>query len=603
MSNIKLTTKLVGKIKGHFILPDYQRGYRWTVDEVKKLLNDIFANGKDNYCLQPIVVKRLNGNNSESEESGNEEYELIDGQQRLTTIYLIYRYLNKSSGGFMSGPRFSLKYKTREKSEKYLQTIDPDLADTNIDFYFIHQAYSYIEKYFKDKGDERQSKMADINTFFDQNVSVIWYEVPDCDGVSLFERLNIGKIPLTSSEIVKALFMRKDGANVNRQEEIALQWDYMEQELNKNSFWSFLTNAEAKDYPTRIDLILDLMADKKPGERETYFTFFYFEQKLNSLKDSQQESNALNEVWDEIYRTFLTLREWYSDHEFYHKIGYLIASGQCSLRDIYNLWKKDDKPVKKSDFIACINTEIKNSINKAVNIESLLYTNPEQKKLIERLLLLMNIETERTIAGEARRFPFEMYKYNWENGKKVKWSLEHIHAQHSEGLNTNQKRLAWLKAHISCLTAQGSEEASETVKRMQELADKLTDNKEYKNVKTEFEPLREQAVKLLTDPNQKTDSEEYLHKISNLALLDCSTNSAVSNYVFDAKREIIISKDAEGTFIPICTKKIFFKYLPNGDPQLHFWGELDRISYLDAILNTLADYLPKQDNTEIPEED
>ena len=88
----------------------------------------------------------------------------------------------------------------------------------------------------------------------------------------MFERLNIGKIPLTSSEIVKALFMRKDGANVNRQEEIALQWDYMEQELNKKSFWSFLTNAEATDYPTRIDLILDLMADKKPGECGTKFT-------------------------------------------------------------------------------------------------------------------------------------------------------------------------------------------------------------------------------------------------------------------------------------------------------------------------------------------
>lgn len=593
MSAINLNTRLVGKIKGRFVLPDYQRGYRWTDDEVKKLLDDIFANGKNNYCLQPVAVKRR----SET------EYELIDGQQRLTTIYLIYRYLNKGSGGFMSGPRFSMKYDTRNESEKYLQTIDPDLADTNIDFYFIHQAYKYIEQYFDGQGDERQSKMADINKYFDQNVSIIWYEVPDGDGVSMFERLNIGKIPLTSSEIVKALFMRKDGANVNRQEEIALQWDYMEQELNKKSFWSFLTNAEATDYPTRIDLILDLMADKKPGERETYFTFFYFEQKLNSLRDSQNESEALNEVWDEIYRTFLTLREWYSDHEFYHKIGYLITCGGYSLRDIYNLWKVDNKPVKKSDFIAAINKEIRNSISKAVNIKSLLYSNPEQKKLIERLLLLMNIETERTVAGEARRFPFELYKFNYKNGKKVKWSLEHIHAQHSEGLNTNQKRLEWLKAHIPCLSGQNTEAASELTVKMQVLADKLNENIEYKNVKTEFEPLRARAVKLLTDPDQKTDSEEYLHRICNLALLDCGTNSAVSNYVFDAKREIIINKDAKGAFIPICTKKVFFKYLPSADPQLHFWGERDRESYLEAILNTLADYLPKQDSTDTPEED
>lgn len=82
MSNIILDTKNVGKIKGLFYLPDYQRGYRWTSEEIKLLLDDIYESAGKPYCLQPIVVKK-----------SNERFELIDGQQRLTTIYLICKYM------------------------------------------------------------------------------------------------------------------------------------------------------------------------------------------------------------------------------------------------------------------------------------------------------------------------------------------------------------------------------------------------------------------------------------------------------------------------------------------------------------------------------
>ena len=82
MNNINLEPKLVGKIEGEFYVPDYQRGYRWN-DEVTMLLNDIdeIPEGK-NYSLQPIVVKKID----------EKKYELIDGQQRLTTIFLNGRF-------------------------------------------------------------------------------------------------------------------------------------------------------------------------------------------------------------------------------------------------------------------------------------------------------------------------------------------------------------------------------------------------------------------------------------------------------------------------------------------------------------------------------
>lgn len=85
-TEIKLEAKLVGDIQGFFFVPSYQRGYRWGDAEVIRLLDDIYATeGKRNYCLQPVVVRK-NG----------DRFELIDGQQRLTTLYLIYRYMNEA---------------------------------------------------------------------------------------------------------------------------------------------------------------------------------------------------------------------------------------------------------------------------------------------------------------------------------------------------------------------------------------------------------------------------------------------------------------------------------------------------------------------------
>ena len=55
---ILLETKLVSEIKGTFYVPSFQRGYRCGTDEVLHLLEDIYSNGKKNYCLQPIVVRK-----------------------------------------------------------------------------------------------------------------------------------------------------------------------------------------------------------------------------------------------------------------------------------------------------------------------------------------------------------------------------------------------------------------------------------------------------------------------------------------------------------------------------------------------------------------
>ena len=280
MSKIELNTKLVGNIKGLFRIPSYQRGYRWGAKEVKFLLDDIASSNGKPYCLQPVVVRKIN----------EAEYELVDGQQRLTTIFLIYKYMNKESGGFMPDSKFSIKYDTRDKSEEFLNNVDFERSDENIDFHHIANSYKIISDYFIEKGDKKQSAMSQMNISFDNTVSIIWYEIPKTESaIDLFTRLNIGKIPLTSSELVKALFLRSNNdtqaAVKNRQEEISLQWDNMERDLHDSSLWAFLTNCSPEKYPTRIDLVLDLMSRKQPGEKEDYFTFFYFDNKVKAGED------------------------------------------------------------------------------------------------------------------------------------------------------------------------------------------------------------------------------------------------------------------------------------------------------------------------------
>lgn len=116
-NNIILETKFVADIRGSFYIPSYQRGYRWSETEVVRLLDDIYQNGKKNYCLQPVVVRKK-----------EDQHELIDGQQRLTTLYLIYKYM-KNVNPFFNEPAFTLSYQTRDQSEEFLKTLDMTKQD------------------------------------------------------------------------------------------------------------------------------------------------------------------------------------------------------------------------------------------------------------------------------------------------------------------------------------------------------------------------------------------------------------------------------------------------------------------------------------------
>ena len=151
MSKI-LELKSIENFRGfHFLVKDYQRGYKWTATEVRQLLDDLNEfEPKENefYCLQPIVIK-----------ADNDKKELIDGQQRCSTIYLILQYLGQHL--------FDITYQTREQSAEFLTKIatlgiSGEWNDwvasysekDNVDNYHFFQAYRTIQDWFAEKSED-----------------------------------------------------------------------------------------------------------------------------------------------------------------------------------------------------------------------------------------------------------------------------------------------------------------------------------------------------------------------------------------------------------------------------------------------------------------
>lgn len=529
------------------------------------ILERILKKNDISYSLQPIVVRKKD----------NDSYELIDGQQRLTTLYIIYKYI-KNNWNFFNNLKYSIIYETRSKNTEFFNHIDnEDLANDNIDFYFIHRAYKTVEKWFNEHENSQPVHIAmNLTNYFDHYIRVIWYEISDCtdkDAINLFTRLNIGRIPLTNAELVKALFLCRSGNDKNsliRPQELALQWDTIERELHDEDFWYFLTRKKAESYPTRIELIFDFMANKKDDERDLFATFLWFSERKENLAA----------LWEEILLYYYRLKEWYKKDDLYHKIGYLISSGETTIDILMN----DTKGQRKSEMESYLDACIKRSISFKKSYSELSYENDYDG--ITKVLLLFNVVSMMK-NGPASRFPFK--EFNTE-----RWSLEHIHAQNSLKLNTQDKWKTWLRHHVDSVRGMSKVYDTDEITRLLETIDVAINNEKLTDA--EFTNLSDRITTLLSKKNEST---EYVHTLSNMALLQASANSALNNGLFDAKRLAIIKMDSEGQFIPYCTKMVFLKYYSAGqgnEVDFHFWAEDDRKAYIDKMNEILKDYLKEE---------
>lgn len=653
MSNI-IERKAISSLftGGYFYIPSYQRGYRWTSTQVAQLLRDIFSYANephginnaniegDYYCLQPIVarpitngemLKRFLPEEVFTKES-NPVWEIIDGQQRLTTIYILYKYLmtkeriseetlEEDYGG---KKLYHLIYATRKDSALFLEKLGKtdDKIASNIDYFHMQQTYDTIDQWICGKGDYAESggialcKRYQVDetvknvrtTLFNLlnaskgkknntgSVQVLWYEISkNTDAINEFRKINTGKIYLTDAELIKALFLRRlFDMSEHIQMQRALEWENIENTLHNDSFWYFL-NKRGNEMSNRIDFIFQLiykaerledieedMIENQLKKCETelkiknrIFNFYY--DKFDGL-NGEALKTKIEEEWDNVSKVFHVLEDWYEDVVCYNLIGMLCQYNETLLPKIYIHFRRMRENQSRDDFKEWMKNEIRLQVS-GIQVRNDQIDISYGDSRVFNLLLLLNVnhlnrQAEQATDGQNKigaiyKFPFAVLT-------SQDWDIEHIDSFTKNGLKQVDDQKKWLKTAMADLEKVLNEN-EETKKEVEDMIenDKLMD-----------------AINKLRQIAEETDAEDQVkNSIGNLTLLDSTTNRSYGNSLFITKRKKIIERMKNGVFVPVSTSYVFMKLFDDEGTRRTLWTEDDMKDYQKYICNELSSYL------------
>lgn len=587
----------INQLQGkHFVVKEYQRGYKWESDQILALLNDIHYHKTGKYSLQPLIT-----------DEKTEAIELIDGQQRVTTIYLLLYFLGEKK-------YFSIDYQTRKASQSFISEkiddmhsaitenkdwetfiseilVDDYLNYNNVDIYHFYLVYTKVFQWFSDKTEVFKE---DFKSKLLSQVYIIWYDIKSnektLNAEDVFLNLNAGKIPLTNSELIKALFIldvQKRFANdiaSLKTAELATEWDNIENQLHEPDFWYFICDHDYyKNLDTRIDLVIDLTNKITPKKDwDGMDAYRYYEKEF--LEEKQLK-------WEGIKQTFNKLNEWYRDKQLYHFVGYIIVTRLSKLSEVIKLSKGKSKADFKKELIAIIKDELKrtksvedNKLQQVYDIDIINYE--DDRVECQNLLLLLNVQYFLNNSSH-NKFPFDLYKSEF-------WSVEHINPQNPKDFKTVGQIVKWLVSFKNYYKKCQHEESSR-VEEIKDLLDVL-DQQENKTKKLSDLRLSKDTNEKLQLVIEKITNDLELHGIANLALLDRSTNSKLGNNIFIDKRKVVLDlyytvKD-EGVFIPECTKDVFTKNFSKENENIsdEFFSLKDMSDYKEHIKNQLDFY-------------
>ena len=640
----------------YFRIPAYQRGYRWEKKQIYQLLDDLLEfsicieNAKESdeldggskhisevgfYCLQPLAIM------PKIDENGGKVYEVIDGQQRLTTLYLIISWLsahevkNPYQGGPLDSLRFHIGYDSRSDkffNEELFKSNNSD-ARENIDYYFMAMAYETINEWFELNSDYidniRELLFPKLyHKYEDQkrdkllhDVRFVWYEVAEAkSSIPTFNDLNYGKIQLTSTELIKALLMQNthnSDSSTSSNIQKSMEWSIMEEALQDTYFWAMLNPGEGGS-DIHMELVLDFVAedlfkhhqdiykDKLLSRNDEYWSYLVVNEYITSGKKSAPMH--IEEVWRTIKKVFNAFSNWYQNREYYHLIGLLMLyilrknknkkanaiteSREC-LQDIYDLYmthlKKDfidglRKFVSKYSAITSTSIEGTDGKPRKKTLKEICYGEDDED--IRRVLLLYCVEQSILQDQNSDRFPFHLID------KYQVYSLEHIHAQHLNDLDADFKDLSeWYIAKKNVLYSHL--ELQEVKDNLSKLTEAITflDNI-FSQGEKKFNDEKDKCVQALSvvdeiyDSLSKMDSKTHMHTLYNMALVDKNVNAALSNNLLDVKRSILrahATARPETTYVPLGTWHAFNKHFSESVSNMKFWTEKDRIAYFNEI--------------------
>lgn len=600
----------------HYFIPNYQRGYKWDEDNVNALLDDIAEFLEDDsdkkfYCMQPIIV--LKDENT---------WRVLDRQQRLTTFYILCKYLGLDV-------KSSIEYETRKKEnnnvggKEFLEKIEVKKSydeyednDASIDFYFMQKAINTMDKWFKQKNYLKEYiKELLRNNKTKKYIGCIWYEAQN-NGSSeedIFARVNSGKIPLTDAELIKARILNIKNFDSNTkatQTEIANEWDNIEYDLQNEEFFGFLVQNDKK-YTNKIELLFEIYCkisqDYKENKQRSIFEFIN-----KKLDENKKDENQKIEFWKEIKNIYLTLKFWFDSQEFYHLIGFLLAIGH-DINDIYKIssnrtkdefrnWSKEQIALKLfmdsgqsyKSFLDNLNSwdNLDNLDKDFKLLNNLSYNNDRQKT--QNIILLFNIIT---YMNSNLKFSFK---------ENVKWSLEHIHAQHDDvkKIKDEENRKKWIESALDAIDKNFTSSKNnakgrilEDLKRYGDTIESIRQKLCPKKSPISEEGVFEEIANKIINQIQSNEAGNDIHDIGNLALLSCEDNASLGNNIFFAKINKIKELDRDGKFIPICTKNVFMKYYSKDMEKNNInWTKNDACNYRKEILKSIETFFKGQEN-------
>ena len=634
----------------NFFVPAYQRGYRWRPEEIEILVDDLvrFMEEEDKkgeeercpfYCLQSVVVKNRD----------SDQLEVIDGQQRLTTVLILLQALftvkeersllkDYKNSDFTSDSVFDKKYKiqyeTRKPSDNWLFEItkayiadkcngnsneSDKLRNENSDHYHFIEAYLKSIKLIEEWGDEyarvKFEKLLKDRTRF------IWYNTSLVDSkdteVDIFDRINATKIELNNAELIKALLLQKDnfGDETHLRDQMAIDWDKIEKRLQDPSFWGFVySTRHPYRYSTHIEYVFDMLQNKTKDQNDYYYYTFncYYKQ---YPQNTSERLDYIKSCWKSVRETMLMLEEWYSDRTCYHYIGYLLEYGKTEnneditipyLKNILVDIPKDQRTDKLKELI-------KKSL-KDITPDKLFHG--KGTSYIIQLLFLLNIQSEQNRKSETARFSFASYKYIKDDPG---WNVEHVASntdyvpkyEEKEGLtyalfeyftgveHTDEMEFEEYKKKVISMYP-SDEKAKRTCEKIWDFFDIQKSDKvdeklqnSYADIMTYFDAEGDEMF------NEEVVVGGY-HKrekdfIWNFALLNATTNKSYGNDIYPLKRKRIMS-DEYYIYTPICTRALFEKAYSQRLSNLMIWGRSDAKDFWSYICDCLSDFLPKNFN-------
>ncbi len=480
----------------YFNIPDYQRGYRWETKQVQELLNDLLefsapdSNGQF-YCLQPLVVVANNSINN-PENIDVPVFDVIDGQQRLTTLFLIINFLRDLNISIhlryerAVDPNVSQSlYANGELTYSYLSQLTDKQKEDNPDYFYMTQAIEDIKTWFMEKKKSKPrverligdvisdtqyrkpnkifyEEMSDINESC-KDVRFIWYDATDRmnsdkTSIEIFKSLNYGKTSLTSAELIKALLFQCDIYGEAKKPEMkqvafrmSTEWDSMEKKLQDKFMWSMLKPIDYDNKPSHIDIVLSYVAkqlvDKegvtlKALKNDPYYDYLVFNkyidlerQKMKNDNEEEKSEYIVMKLWSDIQDVFAILNSWYQDLELYHLIGlYLMLDKNKNILATIDVLKSKYEQEDRKGFISWLKHD---KIGSLISLKGKKLKDSDEPLTLENIYygehndLIINILLTYNVTLCLRhKQDQQRFPFYFCQSEKYVNSLEHIHPQH-----------------------------------------------------------------------------------------------------------------------------------------------------------------------------